>query len=308
MTEKKTFPLLFFPPAVFIVKQKQIPAARPPAEPVSPQTKIVSVYWLFYPIIFCFLLVFINIISDYKFFNGFLGLLLIGLSIPLAYFLFYLPQQRFVNEQNIERQQIYKEKLKEYRYQLQLYQSKKNKIIPDAERQLFYQNELQIALNQAVRKPTKLSRAVQKGRSEEQFYLALVAHFGKSFIKTNLQLGKFALPFVPDFCYIDQEKSIYIDIEIDEPYSIMSKEPIHFLGADDNRNDFFISQGWAIIRFAEEQIIKYPQSCCTTISNMINYLLSKTEKPEITVPLLACWTKKEAIEMAKNEHRQYYKN
>ena len=141
----------------------------------------------------------------------------------------------------------------------------------------------------------------------KQFLPYLYQHFGKSFIKNNLQLGRFALPYVPDFCYIDDENFIYIDIEIDEPYAAFSGEPIHYLGADDARNDFFIAQGWTIVRFAEEQIAKYPVACCSTISQVLDYLRGKTDKISTTLPLLACWNKKEALEMSKNQHRQYYK-
>jgi len=302
-----TFPLILFPPCVEIVFKLSVPPLRPPVEPIAPTPKVVSANWLFAPVVFFLMLIFLNVLSNYRLFGGFFALLLLGAAIPVAYFLFYLPQQKIINTQNAENERLYQQKMREYRLAFKQYQAKKDLPIPDYIRQDFYQNQLLTALEQAVRKPTKLRRAVQKGRSEEHFLPYLYQHFGKAFIKNNLQLGKFALPYVPDFCYIDEEKFIYIDIEIDEPYAALSGEPIHYLGADDARNDFFLSQGWTVVRFAEEQIPKYPEACCATIAQVLDYLRAKTAKISPNVPLVACWDKKTALEMAKNQHRQYYK-
>jgi len=302
-----TFPLILFPPCVEIAFKLSVPPLRPPVEPLAPTPKAVSANWLFAPVVFFLMVIFLNVLSNYRLFGGFFALLLLGAAIPVAYFVFYLPQQKIIDAQNVEIQKNYEQKLRAYKISLRQYQAKKDLPIPAHIQQEFYQKQLRIALEQAAKKPSKLRRAVQKGRSEEHFLPYLYQHFGKAFIKNNLQLGKFALPYVPDFCYIDEEKFIYIDIEIDEPYAALSGEPIHYLGADDARNDFFISQGWTVVRFAEEQIAKYPEACCATIAQVIQYLYAKTDKISPNVPLIPCWDKKMAIEMSKNQHRQYYK-
>lgn len=48
----------------------------------------------------------------------------------------------------------------------------------------------------------------------------------------------------PDFCLYWAKKQLYIDIEIDEPYDIVSRKPIHYQGNGDNLRDrYFIRNG-----------------------------------------------------------------
>lgn len=62
------------------------------------------------------------------------------------------------------------------------------------------------------------------------------------------------------------KKKLYIDIEIDEPYDIVSHNPIHYKGNGDNLRDrYFIRNGWCVLRFAEQQIVD-------NIEGTINYV------------------------------------
>ncbi|MCY7283686.1 MAG: endonuclease domain-containing protein, partial [Cyanobacteria bacterium CAN_BIN43] len=106
---------------------------------------------------------------------------------------------------------------------------------------------------------------------------------------------------------------LYIDIEIDEPYAYNTKEPTHFLGAwkDDNRNNFFLSKGWLVIRFSEEQVVRHPQSCCKTIAQAIAEVLGDNSvlNQFATMPNLQTmqqWTQSEAEDMAANDYRDRY--
>ena len=80
--------------------------------------------------------------------------------------------------------------------------------------------------------------------------------------------------YTPDFAYIDEKTNLHIDIEIDEPYGYKSKKPLHYSGLEKEkiRDEFFLDCLWIVIRFSEEQIVKYPQSCCQEIAKVINQI------------------------------------
>lgn len=131
--------------------------------------------------------------------------------------------------------------------------------------------------------------------------------------RLTLRIPEFPHPYTPDFAYIDQGLNLYIDIEIDEPYVYHTSAPTHFVGAwkDSNRNRFFLAKQWIVIRFSEEQVICYPQSCCKTIAQVIaqvtennsilNQFTSLTD-----LQLMKQWTEAEAIDMAAKRVRNNY--
>ncbi|BAU11692.1 unknown protein [Leptolyngbya sp. NIES-3755] len=118
--------------------------------------------------------------------------------------------------------------------------------------------------------PVGTHHKAPRGRSESQFERDLWRYFpGK--IHTGLLVKRPELdqPYVPDFAYLDRDMAI--DIEIDEPYTIDTRQPLHFLDCpkDRSRNQFFTAHGWIVIRFSEAQVIKNPESCCKTIASTI---------------------------------------
>src|SRR4030042_3100589 len=84
-------------------------------------------------------------------------------------------------------------------------------------------------LYKAPSNPLELSLAVQ-----------LSSTLGKKFF-TNQKVGY----YYPDVTFIDAEKNILIDIEIDEPYS-RSGNPTHYVEDinDAQRDNYFIDNGW----------------------------------------------------------------
>ena len=77
------------------------------------------------------------------------------------------------------------------------------------------------------------------------------------------------------------------------------------------RNDYFLSKGWSIIRFAEEQICKYPELCCKIISEHIRNLTGESVWIEgfihmNNIPCVESWTRDEAENMATNSYRDDY--
>lgn len=74
--------------------------------------------------------------------------------------------------------------------------------------------------------------------------------------------------YMPDIAIVWRKKNLFIDIEIDEPYDIVSRKPIHYKGCGDSlRNSYFIDNGWNVIRIAEKQIV----DDCSKIVDYIKY-------------------------------------
>ena len=153
-----------------------------------------------------------------------------------------------------------------------------------------------------------------EGRSEAMFGGYLRQYFpGKIHTKLTLKIPNFDHPYTPDFAYIDERLNLHIDIEIDEPYVYRTLQPTHCLYADKDRrrNDFFNNRGWIVIRFSEEQIALYPDSCCKTIAQQIAEItrdasiLSQFDNiPDLQQQ--PQWTETEAIEMAEKRIRDKY--
>ncbi|KQR94229.1 hypothetical protein ASG01_15250 [Chryseobacterium sp. Leaf180] len=121
-------------------------------------------------------------------------------------------------------------------------------------------------------------------------------------------------PFKPDYVLHIPQYNLYIDIEIDEPYSLKGEIPIHTIESKDElRNQYFLERGWGIIRFAEIQVIKFPDLCCKVISEYIRnfscdsiWLEGFQEFDNLTV--IKAWNTEQSADMAKNSYRKTYFN
>ena len=82
------------------------------------------------------------------------------------------------------------------------------------------------------------------------------------------------------------------------------------------KNHTYKRCGWTVIRFAEEQIIKYPNYCIEFIKNVLKEhecrLSNSEEKIKTRITKLPDdfyikrWTKGEAFQLAYKRHRQKY--
>ncbi len=88
-------------------------------------------------------------------------------------------------------------------------------------------------------------------------------------------------PYIPDHILIDERNNLnlLIDIEIDEPYSGISRFSTHEKGVDDLRNTYFNDRGWIVIRFAEIQVHTNIKGCCKLIAEVI-----KSISPGFIIP------------------------
>jgi hypothetical protein len=153
-----------------------------------------------------------------------------------------------------------------------------------------------------------------KGRSEAAFLLFLKREF-PGIIHNELSFNRILdyRPKFPDFILSHKNYPIYIDIEIDEPYSLNDGSPIHCLGQDIARNFEFLYHNWFVIRFTEEQVVKYPEQCCKLIYKFQEFILAhicednqikefKYDFAYIQNP----WTEEESRIMFLNKYRDTY--
>ena len=115
--------------------------------------------------------------------------------------------------------------------------------------------------------------------------------------------------YKPDIAILWKSKGIAIDVEIDEPYDIKSRKPIHC--ADDEkdyiRNAYFLENGWFVIRIAEEQVVKNVDGVCGYVFNIISvFAKDKRFARDYGIYPVKRWAKEEAQKMAEDGYRDKY--
>lgn len=115
--------------------------------------------------------------------------------------------------------------------------------------------------------------------------------------------------YKPDIALVWKERNIFLDIEIDEPYDIVSRKPIHYKGSGDKlRNDYFLDNGWSVIRVSERQVIENCEEVVEFVKLALRILSqdgkfkSVSEKLENTNR----WSYDEAKELECNKYRESY--
>ena len=125
----------------------------------------------------------------------------------------------------------------------------------------------------------------------------------------TLPIKKRNYGYKPDIAILWKSKGIAIDVEIDEPYDIKSRRPIH--GLDDEkdyiRNAYFLENGWFVIRIAEEQVIKNVDGIYGYVSKIIS-VFAKDERftRDCSIDPVMRWSKEEAKKMAVDGYREKY--
>ena len=156
-----------------------------------------------------------------------------------------------------------------------------------------------------------------RGYSEEMFESLLKNTFVNVpldvYGDVNLKLSDTSKSYEPDIALISNSSSnIRIDIEIDEPYSLVSRNPIHYTedNSDAVRDLIMKSAGWIVVRFAEEQIVKQPIACVSSIARLLIQIDSSLVPESCSigefVKPVKRWTKAEAKLMAQNNYREKY--
>ncbi len=168
--------------------------------------------------------------------------------------------------------------------------------------------EIGILYNLLFEKNVELidNRNTKKGKSELFFLDYLIKTFGrKVFTDFSPDVGR--NPYQPDFVVFDADINLYIDIEIDEPYSLIDGTTIHHdRTKDEERNRFFNKINWGVIRFTEKQVIQNPEECCLIIENVFESIKSRTNSIHHKLQTEKFWTHEEALIMQVKNYRNSY--
>lgn len=157
-----------------------------------------------------------------------------------------------------------------------------------------------------------------KHKTHGQSELVAFARFfkyGCSEIREDVCVKICGHTYEPDFAYINIEKGVCIDIEVDEPYAA-SGHATHFLTEDGQNKDFarnkrFQDAGWYVIRFSEEQMFCHTRECLREVYKLALVAGAIDRLPEVMLnvfDLQSCsrWTRKDSNRMNHNRYRKTY--
>jgi len=129
----------------------------------------------------------------------------------------------------------------------------------------------------------KLGNIHRRGFKEESFELSLRRTFSKYVeVHGNLRIntGNGTRPFEPDIAIVDVKYSnLRIDVEIDEPYAGITRQPAHCKGEDDARDKYFVDRGWMVVRFTEFQVHTQEEACLKLIADILSVVIPEFEMP-----------------------------
>jgi len=144
----------------------------------------------------------------------------------------------------------------------------------------------------------------QRGISEDKLFYALMNEF-PSYVKMDKSLDAYS----PDLV-LHNGCSCPIDIEIDEPYEYKTKKEIHYIGCgDDERNKYFLSNNWFVLRFTENQIKNHLNECVDIVKALVHFIewgdTSKLCEAERTITQIQepRWTKEKSRMLAIENYR-----
>lgn len=218
----------------------------------------------------------------------------------------------------------YESRMRAYQYQLNIHKQKVDSLLSEENLRVFRKELISKWLEERQRGVTKIpefrycnaldDRRI--GKSERAFINMVKASMSYE-VRDDLKVPFGYGYYYPDIAIIAE--GLFIDIEIDEPYSDEDGQPIHYVenisgnsySVDERRNSFMLNEGWEVIRFAEEQIVRHPQNCIDFINSVISTLLTNSgSKPtNLTFPYsyqVNKWTKAQAEYYALDKYRDTY--
>ena len=96
----------------------------------------------------------------------------------------------------------------------------------------------------------------------------------------RINTGGVNRPFDLDLAIIhSKDGGIRINIEVDEPYSLFSREARHCVGEDNLRDAYFLERGWAVVRFSEIQVHRNVEGCLRFIAELVSQIDTNFELP-----------------------------
>lgn len=282
---KNFYPIVIIPDSIVEIKENSIPL---PKEPNKFQTSNTGWYIILISIFVTFVLPPLGIVG-----------IIVGL-------LFSYSDRKDAKE--------YQEKVKTYFHEKSVVINKRNNL---NEVKKYKTQKMKETLAKTVRAEIHYKNV--KGRTE-LYFLDILNKYFNGRIETDkvIELFTKSKPYSPDYILVNESNNLHINIEIDEPYVSGIKKAIHYveeqnsdLNSDRKRNHYFTEKGWIVIRFAEEQVLKYPDDCCKFIIEVCNIIEQVHSSVNNIVninypPKIKCWTANEAEKMFDNDYRNIY--
>lgn len=300
------YPILRIPEKIKNINSEEIPLHEKPVPPSEPYKETTSAW--------NFLVLLIPLLLIQAYFKASLETIVITGIIGIVFIIIYSIKL------SIQENRVHKEKMKFHYMQLENF---KTELVE-------YEELIKEIRNREDTRKYRLKRIkeeifdttlpwgesynINKGYSEDYFYRYLSNRFPNNIYRDYI-LNDFGSDrsYQPDFIFQDQETQLHIAIEIDEPYIKQSREPIHYvkdeIHIDKERDDFFNSYGWLVIRFAEEQVIKFPEKCCAYIAKIIFEFTEKNdwiERKGFVLPKVKAWNYEEALNLSEQNFREEY--
>jgi hypothetical protein len=214
----------------------------------------------------------------------------------------------------------FREESAKYRRRLQQYEKdqadyiQKIELLRQPESVKNYRNQLFQTFVEGIYKPDGTDSSAPTGQSEFILVDAMRKHLaaGNVVERSWLKIPNYEYPYSPDICYI--YKDLYMDVEVDEPYYFKNGQYYPYHGydqwKDSNRNNFFTNRHWIVIRFSEEQVVKYPDSCVKEICKVIKQITGDSLPCSLAnvndLEPIPRWTTEEARTMIDERYRDSY--
>ncbi len=225
------------------------------------------------------------------------------------------------SENNKKKEKDYFEESKKYSSEMSTYRDQESeanrirKIVNDPVLKKEYLLNLRVEFFDNVECPNYIIDS-KKGPTENYFLTYLDKYFPREIhrgqgVSIN---NSFERIYLPDFYYSHATQNYYVDIEIDEPYSFETGEPIHYYMTNDQTSDykrdsFFLSCHWVVLRFSEEQVVKFPDECCKYIAQVISYCFGEKKYLRLfqnipDIPYMPVWDYGQAEAKINNCYRE----
>ena len=323
---KEEYPYLFLPYAIQDAVSGRQP--RKPTEPYPPKkpegrpikdSLLSLLLWVPLVLVSTILIVFSIAI---RFYGGIFWAILIGVVLGFVIREKVVSKHNLVASSEMDQEdrkykialEAYEEKLKEYQEELKVYEN-----LSFHYKEYSHSEYVSYLLGSCLDEysPPAIEpnlTAVKQGPAERFFLSYLKERMSDDFdVLSNKQTKHYfrnggGAYYYPDIALRNKPTGLMIDIEIDEPYIAKTGAPIHCYKDDDDRNHALVDDNWIVLRFTEEQIIRFPDICMAYIRTVCSSILTHKgcDIPMTWEFSQNHWSSYEARQMADSNYRLKY--
>jgi hypothetical protein len=240
---------------------------------------------------------------------------IIVFSVVVVFFSLYQFKHIFqIPEKYESAMKVYNEKWNEYHVKKSEYNQKLKMFKELSEsKEILHKYFLEWCLS--IPKPNIYCQS-KKGIAENKFIHFLRGTIDEECIVDHgIEILHTGRTYIPDITIIENVTGAMIDVEIDEPYTLDSGQPIHYedwkgVHSNDARDRYFNNKGWIVVRFSESQICNFPQDCV----NLIKWLCECIRKYPYRLNFVtftrmdfhSLWTYDDSIALSNSNFRESY--